>query len=109
MGKIIKPLWGWYEVLSEQPGHKIKYLHIEPGKCLSMQRHFKRSEHWFILEGELMVDGKTLKKNDYIDIPVEKWHRPYNISNRPCLVLEIQFGEECIEEDIERKEWKKLI
>ena len=105
MGKITETRWGSYNVLFERSGCKIKTLHINPGKSLSDQRHFKRSEHWFILEGELLVGGKILQKNDHLDIPVETWHHPYNISDKPCLVLEIQFGEECIEEDIERKEW----
>ena len=58
MEKVIKPKWGWYKVLSKKrtKDHKVKYLHIEPNKSLSNQRHFKRSEHWFVLEGELYLD-----------------------------------------------------
>ena len=56
--KIIKPLWGWYKVISKKrtKGHKVKYLYIEPNKSLSNQKHSKRSEHWFILEGSLHLD-----------------------------------------------------
>ena len=38
--------WGWYRVLDEKPGYKVKELVINPNSSLSMQRHFKRSEHW---------------------------------------------------------------
>ena len=103
MEKIIKPQWGWYHVLLEGKDYKIKTLHIEPGKSLSDQRHFKRTEHWFILEGELSLNGDLYHKNDFINIPVEKWHKPANISNSMCVICEIQYGEECIEEDIERR------
>ena len=114
MRKIIKPLWGWYKVLSKPrtKNHKVKYLHIKANKSLSNQRHLKRSEHWFILEGELNIDIVTtegvgmsvhLETGDSFDIPVGTWHRPYNMNNSHCLVLEIQTGEECIEKDIERK------
>ena len=45
----------------------------------------------------------TLEKGDSLDIPVGSWHHPQNRTDEPCLILEIQHGEECIEEDIERK------
>ena len=43
--------WGWYRVLDEKPGYKVKELVINPNSSLSMQRHFKRSEHWYVLKG----------------------------------------------------------
>jgi len=100
---IVNKPWGWYDVLLEGKDYKIKTLHIEPGKSLSDQRHFKRTEHWFILEGELSLNGDIYHKNDYINIPVKKWHQPANISNEMCVICEIQYGEKCIEEDIERR------
>ena len=100
---IVNKPWGWYDVLLEGKDYKIKTLHIEPGKSLSDQRHFKRTEHWFILEGELSLNGDIYHKNDYINIPVKKWHQPANISDKMCVICEIQYGEECIEEDIERR------
>ena len=103
MGKITKTNWGSYNVLFERNGYKIKTLHINPGESLSDQRHFKRSEHWFILEGELSINGDLYHKNDFINIPVENWHKPANISNSECIICEIQYGEECIEKDIERR------
>jgi len=103
MGKITETRWGSYNVLFDRNGYKIKTLHISPGKSLSDQRHFKRSEHWFILEGELCINGDLYHKNDFINIPVENWHKPANISNKECIICEIQYGEECIEEDIERR------
>ena len=52
----------------EGKDYKIKTLHIEPGKSLSDQRHFKRNEHWFVLEGELSLNGDIYNKNDFITI-----------------------------------------
>ena len=103
MGKITETRWGSYNVLFEQDGYKIKTLHIKPGKSLSDQRHFKRNEHWFILEGELSINGDLYHQNDYINIPVENWHLAANITNKPCVVCEVQYGSECIEDDIERR------
>ena len=94
MEKVIKPKWGWYKVLSKKrtKDHKVKYLYIEPNKSLSNQRHFKRSEHWFVLEGNLRLDliinnvamTVDMEKGDSIDIPVESWHHPQSLTDKPC-------------------------
>lgn len=108
--------WGWYrDLYTIGKEIKVKELVIEPGKSLSMQRHFKRSEMWYVLKGmckcktELngVQDDVTLQplKSGY-DIGKEVWHQGYNPFEEPCHVLEVQFGEECVEEDIERREEK---
>jgi cytidyltransferase-like protein len=104
--------WGYYRVLHEVPGMKVKELTVEPGKSLSMQRHQHRSEYWMVSEGECVVnsimDGgyelpaKHLKKHQEFQIPVTAWHQLTNPFNVPCKIVEIQYGESCIEEDIER-------
>lgn len=44
--------WGYYRVLHENDKEvKLKELTVDPGKSLSLQRHFKRSEIWFVSEG----------------------------------------------------------
>ena len=46
-----KGLWGYYRVIHEYDKHtKVKELAVTGGK-LFMQRHDKRSEHWFVAEG----------------------------------------------------------
>ena len=49
--------WGYWRVLDDKPekGYKVKELVIYPGKSLSDQRHFKRSEQWNVLEGEVKM------------------------------------------------------
>lgn len=108
MNNIIEKRWGSYEIISEKLAHKIKYLYIKPNCRLSDQKHFHRSEHWFILEGELevVINGTSriqLKKGDSLDIPVGTWHWPQNVSSDPCVVLETQYGKSFEEEDIERR------
>jgi len=107
--------WGWYRVLDNQPhnGFKVKELVIEPGKSLSDQRHFKRNEMWYVLKGTVNMvtewegrsETQTLKSlNKGYDIKVGTWHKASNPSdNEYSHILEVQYGEECIEEDIERR------
>jgi cytidyltransferase-like protein len=106
--------WGYYRILHDVEGCKVKELTIEPGHKLSMQRHFKRHEFWHVTEGECYLDSQlpsgyvlpTQKLTQYsqVQIPLGDWHRLSNPFEKPCRVVEIQYGEECNEEDIERKE-----
>ena len=105
--------WGYYRVLHEIPGVKVKELTVDPEKSLSMQRHQHRHEHWFVTEGTATIntldtDGNTVMKtfvmkNMQTYIGREEWHQLVNKNDTPLKVIEIQFGEQCIEEDIERK------
>jgi mannose-6-phosphate isomerase-like protein (cupin superfamily) len=107
--------WGYYRVLHDVPGLKVKELTIDPGKRLSMQKHYDRSELWFIADGEATVaeyslvypttlQNPHLPKSSTHRIPEEQWHQLSNPYTRPCRIIEIQYGDQCVEEDIERKE-----
>jgi cytidyltransferase-like protein len=106
--------WGYYRVLHEQGKEvKVKELTVEPGKCLSMQRHQDRAEHWFVSEGTATVytiDSSTdvdllgvYQKFDSLHISKTEWHQLCNETDKPLKIVEIQYGENCVEEDIERK------
>jgi cytidyltransferase-like protein len=110
-----KRLWGWYRVLDDKPGYKVKELVIEPGKSLSDQRHFFRSEHWYVLKGTCnlkteVANGGVVTNTQLTElttgyvIPVNTWHQASNPTDEPCHILEVQYGEKCIEDDIERRE-----
>ena len=105
--------WGYYRVLHEVSGTKVKELTIQPGQSISLQRHFKRNEFWFITHGACDVVStlsngyvmpiQLLKEHLHHFVPKGEWHQIRNPYEVPCKLVEIQFGEECIEEDIERK------
>jgi cytidyltransferase-like protein len=105
--------WGYYRVLHETPGMKVKELTVNPGCSLSMQKHRLRSEYWIVSEGSAIVNSmmpggyslpslKLTKHNEY-KVPVEEWHQLTNPYDVPCRIVEIQYGEQCSEEDIERR------
>ena len=103
--------WGYYRVLYEVPGTKVKELIINPGQSLSMQRHYDRDEHWHVAEGRCHVDFENdtqqshtkLKPHDQFTIRAEHWHRLSNPYDTPCKIVEIQYGIACDEDDIERR------
>ena len=106
--------WGYYRVLHEVDNHvKLKELTVNPKTCLSMQRHQNRAEHWFVAEGTATVytidrssDMDLLgeyTQHQHIHINKTQWHKLCNETDQPLRVIEIQYGDQCIEEDIERK------
>lgn len=98
--------WGYYEVLLDEPGLKVKKIVVEPGRRLSLQRHRFRSEHWYIAEGAATV---LLESNEFVmnagasaDIAEGAVHRLANPGERPLVIIEIQQGSYLEEDDIER-------
>lgn len=108
-------LWGSFYNLFEDNNVKVKELIVEPGKGMSFQRHFKRSEIWMVSKGSCIVNysenDPNCKKNirlnkfDHYIVPVSHWHQITNPFKKTCNIIEIQYGEKCIEEDIERTEY----
>jgi len=105
--------WGYYRVLHDVPGTKVKELTIMPGQSLSMQRHADRAEYWHVSHGACDVFGMMpngyalpvvlLSEHMNYHIPVGEWHRLTNPYEIPCKIVEIQYGKSCTEEDIERR------
>lgn len=106
--------WGYYRILKEYGKQiKLKELTVEPNHTLSMQRHKQRKEFWFIAEGEASIYSLDVKnkrrlrgkynKFDVLDIMDNEWHQLVNETKEPLKVIEIQYGDKCIEEDIERQ------
>ncbi len=100
--------WGWYEVLQEAVTHKVKSIHVSPGKRLSYQRHQKRSEHWYVVDGsgEVTLDGKVqvVSKGSVIQVPQGALHRISNTGTDELVFIEVQTGTYFGENDIERVE-----
>jgi len=106
--------WGYYRILHEPNKQvKVKELTVMPGQRLSMQRHQDRSEHWFVAEGTATVyslnrgtDQELLgefHEHQALHISKTQWHQLCNEGEVPLKVVEIQYGDRCEEEDIERK------
>ncbi len=108
MGEIDHRPWGFYEVLSDESDHKVKRITVKPGMRLSLQRHRRRSEHWFIVRGRALVtvDGREveLEGGDSIDIPQGAAHRIANTGEEDLVFIEVQRGDYFGEDDIERLE-----
>ena len=100
--------WGWFEILLENVGYKVKRLHVYPGRKLSLQNHQFRSEHWVVVKGDALVTlGQTEKKlavGQSIYIPLGEIHRLENIGKDDLVLIEVQTGSYLGEDDITRFE-----
>lgn len=106
--------WGYYRVLHQDGREvKVKELTVDPGQRLSMQRHDKRSEFWFVSHGTATVytldtssDVDLLgvyEHNEHLWISKKQWHQLVNESDVPLRLIEIQYGDDCVEDDIVRQ------
>lgn len=100
--------WGSFTVLDEGEGYKVKRIEVLPGKRLSYQKHARRSEHWFVVQGaaKVTLDGAEviIKTGETVDIPVGTAHRVENPGNELTIFIEIQQGDYLGEDDIVRLE-----
>ena len=79
---------------------------------MSFQRHAQRNEIWLVSEGSCEViyskadpSSKTkiiLNKFDNFVISKGEWHQITNPFEEECKIIEIQYGDSVIEDDIER-------
>lgn len=110
--------WGFYRVIDymiKEDGNKVltKYIKMTTGKNVSYQIHSKRQEIWTIVGGigDFVLDGKrqTVKTGDVLNIPKGAKHAIYSMENLEF--IEVQLGEELVEEDIVRVEhdWNKIV
>lgn len=98
--------WGRWEVLSETPTHKVKRIVVRPGQRLSYQKHARRGEHWFVVEGSGLatLDGRELRlgPGSALDIPLGASHRVACAGPADLVLIEVSIGVYLGEDDIER-------
>ncbi len=98
--------WGYYEVVDEGTGFRVKRICVRAGQRLSYQRHRRRSEHWCVVAGSGLVtlDGvdRRIEPGGTVDIPVGLAHRVASTGDVDLVFIEVQTGGYFGEDDIER-------
>ena len=100
--------WGGYSSVLNGERFQVKRLFVKPGKRLSLQKHFHRSEHWVVVRGtaEVQVGNsvRTLRENESVYIPQGELHRLSNPGKILLELIEVQTGSYLGEDDIVRLE-----
>lgn len=99
-GRFRRRSWGWYLVLLNRNSFKVKLLRFAPNKAMSIQHHLRRNELWLFLRGFGKFNGLFIESGKWRNILKTEIHTFTAI--KPTWVLEIQYGDKCIEEDIIR-------
>lgn len=107
MERVVRP-WGWYEEsFSETPQYKVKRIYLNPESRFSLQQHNHRNEYWTVVQGDGLVEvgenTREIQTGDFVFIPKTIKHRLKGGSTGITLI-EVQHGDFCLEEDIERFE-----
>ena len=102
--------WGHYLNLINEENWQVKKLEINPGECISLQKHSFRSENWIVVKGNAKVEINEeiffLKKNESVYVPSGSKHRLSNPYKTSLIVIEVQSGSYLGEDDIIRFEDK---
>lgn len=105
--------WGTYKVIDNvdfNDGYAAltKTLTLNPGCSISYQRHTHRDEVWTFIDGhgEIVLDGvrKPVSRGDVITIPKMMMHALR--ATTPLTFIEVQRGDQLVEEDIERFDYE---
>jgi mannose-6-phosphate isomerase len=100
--------WGSWEVLDEGPGFKVKRIVVHPGCRLSYQTHEHRAEIWNVVSGRAtcIVDGMAVVADpgEAVQVAIGEPHRITNMDDEDLIIIEVQLGAYCGEDDICRLE-----
>ena len=103
--EVFRP-WGSYESLVISDRFQVKRIIVNAGQALSLQKHFRRAEHWVVVSGiaEVTCGSETfnLEVDESVYIPINTKHRLRNCQSERLEVIEVQTGDYLGEDDIER-------
>jgi mannose-6-phosphate isomerase-like protein (cupin superfamily) len=106
VGKIYERPWGTYKTIEMGEGFQAKIITVIPGGRLSLQKHFKRAEHWIVIKGQptITIDQHTQEYNvnEHVYIPIQSVHRLENYTDNEVAIIEVQVGSYLGEDDIVR-------
>ena len=105
-------LWGSFYNFYDSKEVKVKELIVSPKKGMSFQKHKQRNEIWLVTKGSCEVtfadndpnqkESIILNKFDHFIVDEGQWHQIVNPFEEKCHIIEIQYGDLVIEDDIER-------
>ena len=105
-------IWGRFYNFYDSKEVKVKELIVNPKKGMSFQKHKHRNEIWLVTQGSCEViyasedasqkEKIILNKFDKFFVDEGNWHQITNPFEEECHIVEIQYGDSVIEEDIER-------
>lgn len=98
--------WGTSSIIGQGKGYRLKKVRVMPGKNLSLQMHYHRTEHWVVLRGTAEVvrgeERMFIHEEESVFIPQTVKHQLSNPGKIPLELIEVQNGAYISEDDIVR-------
>lgn len=98
--------WGQTSIIGRGQGYLMKKVRVLPGRKLTLQMHYHRSEHWVVLRGTARVvrgdETMMIHEGESVFIPQTMKHQLANPGRIPLEIIEVQNGSYIGEDDIER-------
>ena len=96
--------WGDFQVLDIYKKSLVKHLCIKAGKSISYQKHNHRDEVWTIIDGDGLFTLDDVEKNVKAGdvLIIKKGHKHMLKAIKDLHFIEVQYGDEISEDDIER-------
>ncbi len=96
--------WGYYTVLVDLPGYRVKKIKVLPYQKINFRYHKSSLRHWFVVKGvaEIILGKKKniIKENSHIDIPKNVEYMVSNRGGKDLEMIEIQTGKHFATGDI---------
>lgn len=96
--------WGKYTLLTEGKDYRVRKVEMNPGKSLTMQMHYHRSEHWTVISGtgKITIDDREsiFTENQSTYIPMGVKHKLSNPGKISLVIIEVQSGKYINDDDI---------
>lgn len=89
------------------PGLVVRELVLRPRQEIPCQRHQLCSALWFVSQGQALLEIQNdaavrLGPGEHVSIPAGQWYHWYNTGPDDLRILEIQWGDHCCDDDVER-------
>ena len=96
--------WGEFQVLDIYKNSLVKHIFIKEGKSISYQKHNHRDEVWTIIDGEGILILDDIERKVFVSdvIHIKKGVKHKIKAVKDIHFIEIQYGDEISEDDIER-------
>ena len=98
--------WGFFEMMQNDGGYRIRRIIMYPNKRLTNHRHFNRSEHWVVVKGTATVEleGRrfVIGPGESTFVPRGTAHKVENPGKIPLEMIEVQIGDYFGDNDIRR-------
>lgn len=98
--------WGFFEMMQNDGGYRIRRVIMYPNKRLTNHRHFNRSEHWVVVKGTATVELEGRKfvigPGESTFVPRGTAHKVENPGKIPLEMIEVQIGDYFGNDDVKR-------